>query len=580
MTSRNFAALDSRVFDVLVVGGGIFGACAAWDATLRGLSVALVERADFCSGVSANSYKFVHGGIRYLQHADLWRLRRSCAERSRLLRLAPHLVSPVPVVIPTFARPRQGKALLGAGMLVYDALTLDRNRGIRDKARRIPLARFIGKDEVLGLFPDLPKRDLTGAAIFWDGQMYNPSRLVLAFVRSAMEQGAVAVNYAEAEKLLLSDEAVDAVRIRDHLTGDHVEVKAKVVLNAAGPWAPWLLEELDRDKGVLRGSYSRDACFVVRRRFSHPYAIALQGKTRDPDAILSRAARHLFLTPWRNYTLCGVWHRVWSEHPDDVRITPEELERFIDEVNEAMPGLGLKMSDVTMWNAGLVPFGDNDSGASDLRYGKRSHLIDHARAHGIRNLVTLIGVRYTMARADAARAVDLVCAKIDPKLGPSRTDRTPLLGAGFERFDALAASVARAVAGEAGKDAAAALAHNYGTEYRNVLRLGAEPEIGRGCLAGSTTFRAEVAHAVREEMACHLSDIVFRRTDLATGGHPGRALQEAAALAARELGWDEATRREELAIVERRFIIGEEAGFAAPQRIPVSEGEALAGAGA
>ncbi|MFS8609877.1 MAG: hypothetical protein LOD94_18090, partial [Gammaproteobacteria bacterium] len=141
-------------------------------------------------------------------------------------------------------------------------------------------------------------------------------------------------------------------------------------------------------------------------------------------------------------------------------------------------------------------------------------------------------------------------------------------------------AVARAVAGEAGKDAAAALAHNYGTEYRNVLRLGAEPEIGRGCLPGSTTFRAEVAHAVREEMACHLSDIVFRRTDLATGGHPGRALQEAAALAARELGWDEATRREELAIVERRFIIGEEAGFAAPQRIPVSEGEALAGAGA
>src|SRR5690606_35588622 len=134
---RNFADLESRVFDVLIIGGGIFGACAAWDATLRGLSVALVERTDYASGVSANSYKFVHGGIRYLQHADLWRLRQSCSERSALLRVAPHLVHPVPVVIPTYSRPRQGKALLGAGMLVYDALTLDRNLRIADRERRI-----------------------------------------------------------------------------------------------------------------------------------------------------------------------------------------------------------------------------------------------------------------------------------------------------------------------------------------------------------------------------------------------------------------------------------------------------------
>lgn len=581
MTSRNFAALDSRVFDVLVIGGGVFGACAAWDATLRGMSVALVERADFCSGVSANSYKFVHGGVRYLQHGDVSRLRRSCAERSALLRIAPHLVSPVPIAIPTFTRPRQGKALLAAGLLAYDALTLDRNLGIGDRERRIPLSRFVGRDEVLSLFPDLPRRELTGAAIFWDGQMYNPTRLVLAFVRSAIEHGAIAVNYAEAEKLLLSDSSVEGVRIRDNFSGERVDVKAKVVLNAAGPWVPWLLADIDRDRGALKGSYSRDACFVVRCRFTHPYAVALQGKTRDPDALLSRAARHLFLTPWREYTLCGVWHRVWTNHPDEVRITPEELERFIGEVNDAMPGLGLKMSDVTMWNAGLVPFGDNDADASDLRYGKRSHVIDHGRAHGLDNLVSLIGVRYTMARADAGRAVDLVCAKIDPRLGRARTDRTPLHGAGFERFDALVAAVARTVGDDASREAATALAHNYGTQYRSVLALGADPEIGRGCLPGSTTFRAEIAYAVREEMALRLSDIVFRRTDLATGGHPGpKALQEAATLAARELGWDERTRREEIALVERRFIIGHDAGFAPPERVSPSANEALAGAGA
>src|SRR5690606_22954544 len=170
-----------------------------------------------------------------------------------------------------------------------------------------------------------------------------------------------------------------------------------------------------------------------------------------------------------------------------------------------------------------------------------------------------------MGRAYAGRAMEHVCSKIEPNIGRSRTDRTPLQGAAFERFDSLVAAVARTVGDDAVREAAAALAHNYGTDYRSVLALGAEPEVGRGCLPGSTTFRAEIAYAVREEMAFHLSDIVFRRTDLATGGHPGpKALQQAATLAARELGWDERTRREEIALVERRFIIGHDAGFAPP----------------
>ena len=577
---RNFSILESRVFDVLIIGGGIFGACAAWDATLRGLSVALVERTDFGSGVSANSYKFVHGGIRYLQHADLWRLRQSCAERSALLRIAPHLVHPVPVVIPTYARARQGKALLGAGMLVYDALTLDRNLGNRDPARRIPLTRFLDRDRVMQLFPGIRNGDLTGGAMFWDGQMYNPTRLVLAFIRTAAENGAVVVNYAGAEDFRLSDTSVDGVKVRDYSSGEVAEVRAKVVLNAAGPWVPRMLAAIDRDRDALKGTYSRDACFVVRRRFAHDYAVALQGRTRDPDALLSRAARHVFLTPWRQYTLCGVWHRIWKDDPDAVRVSPEEIADFVSEVNEAMPGLGLEVSDVTMWNAGLVPFGDNEEGAVHLRYGKRSHVIDHGETHGLDNLVSLIGVRYTMARADAGRAVDLVCAKLGQQLACG-TAAVPLHGASFERFELLVDAVSRTLRGCAGREAAKALAHNYGAEYRRVLAFGDDPAVGRGCLPGSTTFRAEIVHAIREEMAVRLGDIVFRRTDLATGAHPGpAALQEAAWLAARELGWDERRRRDELANVEQRFILGNDAGFAPPERPAEERKEAFLGASA
>jgi glycerol-3-phosphate dehydrogenase len=561
--NRTFRELDGRRFDLLIVGGGIFGACAAWDATLRGLQVALVEQADFGSGASANSFKIVHGGIRYLQHADVKRLRASCHERSALLRIAPHLVTPLPIAIPTYGHGRKGKAVLSAGMWLYDTLTLDRNRGIADPARRIPWSGSLGARQVRALFPGIDEQDLSGAAVFCDGQMYNPPRLVLAFLRSAAARGAVIVNYAEAEALLESGGGIEGARVRDRVSGDSVDVRARAVLNAGGGWVPWFAQRQGMPLANA-GTFSRDAYFVVPRRFEHGYGLALQGRTRDPDAIFARAARHLFLVPWRGYTLCGVWHRVWTEPPEAVHVTPQEIAAFVDELNAAMPGLELDAGEACLWNAGLVPFGDNEEGAEHLRYGKRSHLIDHEREGGARNLVSLIGVRYTMARGDAASAIDLVCAKLGDRRARPATERIPLAGADFGEFRALVDSVradARARGAAAGAslshEAAEALAHNYGSNYRAVLELGMRKPGWLECIDGSATLRAEIAHAVRDEMAVRLSDIVFRRTDLASGSHPGRAaLDEAASLAAAELDWSAAKRNVELADVERRLDLG------------------------
>jgi glycerol-3-phosphate dehydrogenase len=547
---RNFHELEGRTFDLLVIGGGIFGACAAWDGVLRGLSVALVEQADFGSGTSANSFKMVHGGIRYLQHADLGRLRASCHERSALLRVAPHLVSPLPIVVPTYGHGRQGTAFLGAGMLLYDLLTLDRNRAIADRTRRIPLSRFLGAAETARLFPGVEPRSLTGAAVFCDGQMYNPPRLVLAFVRSATDSGALAVNYAEALTLRRSGDSIVGARVRDRLTGDCAEVRARAVLNAAGPWVPWMMRERERAPLREAGNYSRDACFLIPRRFEHGYGLALQGKTRDPDAIVGRAARHLFVVPWRHYTLCGVWHRVVTDRPEDVHVTEEELSMFVDELNGAMPSLAIGSTEITMVNCGLLPFGDNEPGAAHLRYGKRSHVIDHAAESGLQNLVSLIGVRYTMARGDAAKALDLLCVKLGARKTRPPTDRLPVRGGDFDEFASLVRSVRSAARFRLTPGTADALAHNYGSCYADVLRHAGAPEL-EGCIAGTTTLRAEVLHAVRDEMAVRLADVVFRRTDLCSGGHPGRqALEEAASLAAAELGWSAVKRSAELADAE------------------------------
>src|SRR5580704_11420053 len=159
---RDLAVLAAERFDLLIVGGGAFGAAAAWDAALRGLHVALIERSDFGGGASAECFKMVHGGIRYLQHADIRRLRSSCAERSAMLRIAPHLVTPLPILIPTYGHGRQGKAFLAAGMYVYDLLTVDRNAGIGDATRRIAGTKLLSRAQTLELFPELEQRSLTG----------------------------------------------------------------------------------------------------------------------------------------------------------------------------------------------------------------------------------------------------------------------------------------------------------------------------------------------------------------------------------------------------------------------------------
>jgi glycerol-3-phosphate dehydrogenase len=551
---KDLNALADQQFDVVIVGGGIFGACAVWDAVLRGLSVALVERADFCSGTSANSFKIVHGGIRYLQHADLIRLRSSCRERSALLRIAPHLVQPLPIAIPTYGHGKKGKAFLGAGMLLYDLLTLDRNRGINDPRRKIPWTAFLTRQEILELFPDLPQQGLTGGTVFYDGQMYNPTRLALSFIRSAAMAGAVIANYVEAMGFLRSADRIEGIETRDTLTGHAFSIRAKMVLNTAGPWAERLLYRAAGIRSQPMRTYSRDTCFVIARRLSRSHALAVLGRTYDPDAILSRPARHLFLVPWRNYTLVGVWHKVYHGDPDGITIIEQDLQPFIEEINFACPSLMLSVKDVLMWNAGLVPFGENEPGSEHLSYGKRSHLIDHKTVHGIDGLVTLIGIRYTTARGDAAKALDLITARLGIRAPRPQTENIPIYGGQIEDFEGYVKEITARQPFGLNNDVVHALTHNYGTACEEVLRYAYEDPSLADTLDNSTVLKAEVLNAIHNEMALKLSDVVFRRTDLATGGDPGeQVLRTCADITAKELGWNSDHMEKELHEVRARF---------------------------
>jgi glycerol-3-phosphate dehydrogenase len=577
MMDRDIDKLDGQDFDLVVVGGGIFGACAACDAAQRGLKVALLERDDFAGATSANSLKMVHGGIRYVQHFDFARIRHSAHERAVMLKIAPHLVRPLPIVIPTSGWMMKSRWALQVGMGIFDAATLDANRGISDPARKIPWCRTVGRDWVTAVLPGLADDpELTGAGVFSDGQMFNPTRLVLAFVQSGViDHGLVAANHCEVTGFTYAEgevgavgagkaaggAAVTGVTARDTLTGRDITVRAKVVLNAAGPYAQKLLKrdhahiELNR-----RITFSRDTAFVVNRPLTDgKHAVALQGTTSDPDAKLSRGARHMFIAPWRGHTLVGVWHGVHKDDPDNFKVTESELQAYLDEINEIYPEWDLTLDNVTHANAGLVPFGDNPDDAShlegqDLKYGHRSHLIDHAQEHDIDNLVTLIGVRYTTGRYEADHAVDLVFDKLGRDAPACLTDRTPVHGGDIGTFADHVAAVRERIGERVDAEVAESIAVNYGSAWRELAAMLNQHPDEAEVVAGTRTLLVEGRYAVEREMAMSLSDVVFRRTDLATAAYPGRAaLRPMAELVGSLRGWDGDQIERELDAVAAKF---------------------------
>ncbi|MFQ5582955.1 MAG: FAD-dependent oxidoreductase [Calditrichia bacterium] len=553
---RNLDEITNKEFDVVIVGGGMFGVCAAWEAAQRGLSAALIERGDFCQATSANHFKMVHGGIRYLQHGDIYRIRESSRERSSFLRIAPHLVQPLPIVIPAYGHGMKGKEILGAGMFLYDVFTADRNRGISDPARKIPRGRFISKKEVMELFPGVKSEGLTGAAVFCDAQMYNPPRLALSFLLSAVDSGAAAANYLEVFDFIRQGDKICGVKARDVFSGDEVEVRGKFVLNTAGPWAANLLENSMGIEIKPKPAFSRDAAFVVKRKPTSNNALTATLKTKDVDAILDRGGRHVFIVPWidREYTLIGVWHIVWGKDKDNIYVTEKELQGFIDEVTEAYPGLELSLNDVSMVNTGLTLFGESKPGSTRMSFGKRSRLVDHEKTHSIQGIFTLIGVRATVARGMAEKVIGQIASRIGKTVAKSTTEKTPLYGGNIENFGEMLQAAEGNKPAPLTDKSIVALAHNHGSEYHRVLEyLEKNPEWGT-TVGKSHVLKAEIIHAIRREMAVTLSDIVFRRTDLGTAGDPGmEAIKESAELMANELNWTANHMEHEIDQVKEKF---------------------------
>jgi glycerol-3-phosphate dehydrogenase len=548
---RNLPHLTKITFDVLIIGGGIYGACLAWEATQRNLSVALIEKGDFGSATSANSLKIIHGGLRYLQHADLKRARESITERRAMMRIAPHLIHPLPILVPTFGWGMQSRMLFRLGLAVNDLIGFDRNR-YADPQKYIPRGRTISKDESLRLLSGTAQEGLTGGAIFYDAQVYNSERFLLAFLRSAAEAGASLANYVEVTGFLGDMGRVTGAQVTDVLTGDRFDIRAQMVVNATGPWT-------GRVQGWLNGSrpqrdvrYARAFNLVTRSLFEK-YAVGIPGQKQfqDDDAVVNKGNRLFFAVPWRDRCLIGTEYIPYHGDPDLFEISEDEIQDFIDAINQAYPASDLKRGDVSFVQAGLVPIQGYDPQTKSVRLAKHNQIYDH-RKEGVQGLLTVLGVKYTTARYVAEKAIDQVFEMLGRGSPSSTSLVTSLYGGQIDRFEEFLQTEIMKRAFDLDEEIIRHLIFNYGSTYLEVLQH-LNPE---HCPKQEQTavLEAEVLYGIRTEMAQKLSDIVFRRTELGTTGFPGDAmLRFCAEVMKCELDWSQSRMEEELEEVRASF---------------------------
>ena len=538
MQRRDLSRFDAASFDVLVVGGGIYGLTIAYEAASRGLSTAVIEAADFGSGISFNHQKTAHGGLRSLQSLRLDRAREAILERRALARIAPWLLRPMPFIVGTYSSLTKNRLALRAAFALDEWLGRRRNEGV-ERELHLPVPRLLSRPLTLKLFPGIREAGLTGGAQWYDYQMVQNDRLTFAFAAAADRAGAVLANYVEATAAITEGARVVGMAARDMETGKALTVRSSLTINTAGARAGEVLSMF----GVQHPTPLMGTMNLVTTRPAREMALAAP----------TSAGRMLTLVPWCGRAVVGTSHAHELAQPG-ARPTDTSIDRFIAEANEAFPSLGLTRDAVSLVHWGLVPATTQQGKAPELQAAPS--ILDHAR-DGVHGAMTVIGVKYTTARGVAERAVNTAARVLKRRVRPSTTATTLLPGARIADHEALAIETARRARIDLAPPILSRLAEVHAERSADIIRLMIdEPSLREPLAADSAVTGAEIVHVIREEMALHLADIVLRRTGVGAAGHPGKELLHACArIAARELGWDEATASAEIAAVEGTYVV-------------------------
>jgi glycerol-3-phosphate dehydrogenase len=528
---RAIETLAAERFDIVVVGGGITGAGVALDAASRGYSVALVEKSDFASGTSSRSSKLVHGGLRYLQNFDLGLVREALLERQLMVRLAPHLVRPLKMVVPAFDGARPDR-LVGIGLNMYDVMATPRLRGRRRRSQEEPDSdwsparhRVIGGEEVAELLPALRPRNPTGGYLFYDCQT-DDSRLVLTVLTEAERFGAICANGLEVTEL----EHEVGVRVRDSETGSEFTVRAENVINATGVWADRIQpEELHAEAEVPTIAPSRGTHVIIAHADLPLNAGAI---------VPAGEGRSIFALPWLGRSLIGTTDNNYEGAIDHVRPSPDDIGYLLEATNTFF-GATLTSDDLCGAYAGVRPLISSGDTRKSVDISRKAELYETSSG-----LITITGGKLTTWRRMAKMAVDRVVER-DGRQAPCRTHEIPL----GQPIDPATLPRVEGVPDES----YAALAGRYGHAAREVLRFASERgELAQPIVPGLPDLLGEAPYAAQNEQARTVGDVLLRRTRLGllAGRHVASPDSEAPLRVARaiatELGWKDGRVREEV----------------------------------
>ncbi|MEA2348029.1 MAG: glycerol-3-phosphate dehydrogenase [Thermoleophilaceae bacterium] len=531
------AALESEQFDVVVVGGGVTGAGVALDASSRGYSVALVERNDFASGTSSRSSKLIHGGLRYLQNFDLGLVREALLERALMVSLAPHLVHPLPLLVPTFEGTRKDRKI-GVGLNMYDVMASERfrrGRRARDDAGQEEWSpdrhRTIDGDEAVAMIPALAARKPVDAYLFYDCQT-DDARLVLTILGEAERFGTVLANRCEVLSLLEENGKGTGVRVRDSAGGGEFDVRASTVVNATGVWADRLRPgELQEEEDIPRIAPSRGTHVLLSRELLD---IGSAGAI-----VPAPGGRAIFVLPWLGRTLIGTTDRDYEGDLIHVAPDDEDIEYLLAATNDFF-GSSVGVGDLTGAYAGVRPLISTGDPKKSVDISRKAELYETSSG-----MITITGGKLTTWRRMAKLAVDRIVDR-DGRESPCRTDEIQLgLPVDVDELPDVPG---------VDQESREMLSHRYGHAAHGVLDVAStDPALARRITPELPDLLAEVPFSARNEQALSVGDVMLRRTRLGLldaralapeGSEGARAVAQALGA---ELGWDAARVESELA---------------------------------
>ena len=388
---RGVTEAAAERYDLVVVGGGIYGAQVTMEAARRGLRPLLIERDDFGGATSWNSLRIVHGGLRYLQKLDLRRFRESVGERTWFCRTYPDLVEPLECLMPLYGDGLKRPGVLRAALGLNDLLSARRNAGVSED-RQLPRGRVLDAESTKSLFPAVDAAGLRGGALWYDAAMTSSARVLMETLNWARHNGATTLNYVEGTDLIEEGRGLGGVRALDRLSGSAIELRAPVVINCAGPWSRTMSERFGRRLDEL---FHPSLAFNVLLDRPPPSSAAVAVTPRYDGA------RTYFLRPWQGRIFAGTSHAPCTEYPAASEPSPEQLARFLSDLNLAVPSLELTLEDVVRTYSGLLPAARPRTEELATRFT----LFDHGAAAGPEGLWSVSGVKYTTARRVAERTL-------------------------------------------------------------------------------------------------------------------------------------------------------------------------------